>query len=60
MSEPTNEGGTSARADWSQVFTSLEWVEGWMADHGFTDAEIAYVVGREDNADAESSQQIPA
>jgi hypothetical protein len=46
MSEPTRRGDTCARTDWSQVYTNLDWVAGWMADRGYTDAEIAYVVAR--------------
>lgn len=46
MSEPTFQGDVSARGDWSQVYTNLDWVARWMADHGYTDTEIAYVVDR--------------
>lgn len=46
MSEPTYQDHAPARGDWSQVFTNLDWVERWMADHGYTDAEIAYVVAK--------------
>jgi len=46
MSEPTHQGDTGARADWSRVHTSLDWVAGWMAERGYSDAEIAYVVAR--------------
>ena len=46
MSEPTYHGDGTARGDWSQVYTNLDWVAQWMADRGYTDAEIAYVVAQ--------------
>jgi hypothetical protein len=45
MSEPTYSDRAPARGDWSQVYTGLDWVAQWMNDHGYTDAEIGYVVG---------------
>ena len=44
MSEQTYPGDTSPGGDWSQVYTDLDWVARWMADRGYTDAEIGYVV----------------
>jgi hypothetical protein len=46
MSEPTYQSDASARADWSRVYTNLDWVARWMADRGYSDSEIAYVVGQ--------------
>ncbi len=46
MSEPTYHGDGTARSDWSQVYTNLDWVAQWMADRGYTEAEIAYVVAK--------------
>lgn len=46
MSEPTYRGDAPARGDWSQVYTNLDWVTRWMTDHGYTDAEVSYVVGQ--------------
>jgi hypothetical protein len=45
MSEPTYFGEASEHGAWSRVHTGLDWVARWMADRGYTDAEIAYVVG---------------
>lgn len=46
MSEPAFEGDAPVRGDWSQVFTGLDWVARWMAERGYSDAEISYVVER--------------
>jgi hypothetical protein len=45
MNELTYPGDVPAHGDWSQVYTGLGWVARWMADRGYSDAEISYVVG---------------
>jgi hypothetical protein len=66
MSEPTYPGDTNAHGDWSQVYTNLDGVARWMAERGYTDAEVTYVVGEpaqvgsDDTDQPESGESAPA
>lgn len=60
MSEPTYRAYATTRGDWSKVYTNLDWVARWMADHGYTDAEIAYVVGAQPTVPAVVAEVVLA
>lgn len=60
MSEPTYQAYATARGDWSKVYTNLDWVARWMADHGYTDAEVAYVVGAQPTVPAVVAEVVLA
>lgn len=44
MTQTAHHGDVSARGDWSRVHTDLDWVARWMAERGYSEDDVAYVL----------------